>query len=552
MTAVAEDKDAYRASFERFASAHASSDPAWLRERRTAAIARFVEKGLPTPRDEAWRHTPLAPLAKGRFEPADPAATPPPAVLEALPREGFRGAHAVFVNGRLSPALSSLEAGEKGVEVASLRDLLRSSARPRRALARPRGRRPDRRLRRPQHGLRRGRRRRDRGPRRRPGGARPRRARRHRGGGAHRLLRAHPRGGRARERVPGRGDLRLAGRPGLARERGDGGRGRGQRLRGPLQAPAGGGRVAPRGDPRRAARPRRALLRPLDLLRGRPLAQRHRGALRGRGRGVRAQRALRGGRPPGGRHPLDGRPREAALLEPRALQGRPRRPGPRRLQRAGGGAPRRAEDRRRADEPEPAPLPRGARALDPAARDPGRRRQVQARLHHRASSTRTPSSTCAPAGSASRRRGPSSPGPSRATSSRKMAVEPLRRAGRARSCSRGSRGASTSRRPSRERAGDGRPRRGGHPPGVPGPPRDGPREAPRLPRLRGQRPEAAGGDRRRAPRLRALLLEHPPRRPPPLDAGDRTPTRGHARRCSASWAPGRAARSCSCAAPPRR
>ena len=127
MTAVAEDKDAYRASFERFASAHAASDPAWLRERRTAAIARFVEKGLPTPRDEAWRHTPVAPLTRGRFEPADPAATPPPAVLEALPREGFHGAHLVFVNGRLSPGLSSLEAGEPGVEVASLRDLLRSS-----------------------------------------------------------------------------------------------------------------------------------------------------------------------------------------------------------------------------------------------------------------------------------------------------------------------------------------------------------------------------------------------------------------------------------------
>ena len=88
MTVVAEDKDAYRASFERFASAHAASDPAWLRERRTAAIARFVEKGLPTPRDEAWRHTPVAPLTRGRFEPADPAATPPPATPMTT-RAGF-------------------------------------------------------------------------------------------------------------------------------------------------------------------------------------------------------------------------------------------------------------------------------------------------------------------------------------------------------------------------------------------------------------------------------------------------------------------------------
>ncbi len=45
--------------------------------------------------------------------------------------------------------------------------------------------------------------------------------------------------------------------------------------------------------------------------------------------------------------------------------------------------PGRAEDRRRADEPEPPALAGGARALDPAARDPRRRRQVQARLDHR-------------------------------------------------------------------------------------------------------------------------------------------------------------------------
>jgi len=124
MTAVAEDKDAYRAGFERFAAAHAGSDPAWLRERRTAAIVRFVEKGLPTARDEAWRHTPTAPLVKGRFEPADPGARPSPDALGALAGEGFRGARLVVVNGRLSPGLSTLDPGQAGVEVTSLRELL--------------------------------------------------------------------------------------------------------------------------------------------------------------------------------------------------------------------------------------------------------------------------------------------------------------------------------------------------------------------------------------------------------------------------------------------
>ncbi|HEX9186080.1 MAG TPA: Fe-S cluster assembly protein SufD [Vicinamibacteria bacterium] len=125
MTAVAEERDAYRAGFERFAAARAASDPAWLRERRTAAVARFVEKGLPTARDEAWRHTPVAPLVRPRFEPADPAAAPSASLLEAVPGGELAGPRLVFVNGRLSRDLSSTGPLPAGLEVASLRDLLR-------------------------------------------------------------------------------------------------------------------------------------------------------------------------------------------------------------------------------------------------------------------------------------------------------------------------------------------------------------------------------------------------------------------------------------------
>lgn len=124
MAVVAGEKDAYRAGFERFAAAHAGSDPAWLRERRTAAFARFVEQGLPTARDEGWRHTPVAPLAKGRFEAAAPDARVPADALGPLVREGVRGTLLVFVNGRLSRQHSALDPGQAGVVVTSLRDLL--------------------------------------------------------------------------------------------------------------------------------------------------------------------------------------------------------------------------------------------------------------------------------------------------------------------------------------------------------------------------------------------------------------------------------------------
>jgi len=129
VTAVAEERDAYRASFERFAAVHSVSDPLWLRERRTAAIARFVERGFPGPRDEAWRHTPMAPLTRGRFEVAPADTRPSAAALAALPQDGLGGPRAVLVNGRLSAELSWVPS-RLGVEVASLREVL--STRPER------------------------------------------------------------------------------------------------------------------------------------------------------------------------------------------------------------------------------------------------------------------------------------------------------------------------------------------------------------------------------------------------------------------------------------
>src|SRR5262245_25724695 len=122
MGAVSEEKDTYRAGFERFAlSKAAASEPSWLRERRTAAFAGFVESGPPTQRDEAWRHTPIAPLTRARPEPADPQAKPAAAVLERLARA--EGPRLTFVNGVLSRELSDL-APRAGVKLFGLKDAL--------------------------------------------------------------------------------------------------------------------------------------------------------------------------------------------------------------------------------------------------------------------------------------------------------------------------------------------------------------------------------------------------------------------------------------------
>src|SRR2546426_229048 len=51
----------YVRDFQAFASNGAAGAPAWLREIREGAIARFAELGFPTMKQEAWRFTSVAP-----------------------------------------------------------------------------------------------------------------------------------------------------------------------------------------------------------------------------------------------------------------------------------------------------------------------------------------------------------------------------------------------------------------------------------------------------------------------------------------------------------
>ena len=112
VTAVAEDEDAYRASFERFAARTAATEPvvaARPAHRRLRALRR--DAACPTPRDEAWRHTPIAPLVRTRFEPADPAARRERGARGRAALDGFRGPQAVFVNGGFAAELSRRSSG---------------------------------------------------------------------------------------------------------------------------------------------------------------------------------------------------------------------------------------------------------------------------------------------------------------------------------------------------------------------------------------------------------------------------------------------------------
>jgi Fe-S cluster assembly protein SufD len=116
---VAAETDVYRARFERLRASLRGREPAWLTAVRQEAMDRFFDLGWPTTRDEAWKYTSVAPIARVPFEPAGPGRFDGRSIAPFRLR-GSR--EMVFVNGRHVPELSA--AAADGIEVASLREIL--------------------------------------------------------------------------------------------------------------------------------------------------------------------------------------------------------------------------------------------------------------------------------------------------------------------------------------------------------------------------------------------------------------------------------------------
>ena len=104
---------------------HASGrEPAWLQRLRQNAQTRFSEVGFPTMRDEDWRFTNVAPIARATFRMAQGIR----AVIPSHSLEPYAGAKSacllVFINGFFSPDHSRIEGTPAGLEVHHLSELL--------------------------------------------------------------------------------------------------------------------------------------------------------------------------------------------------------------------------------------------------------------------------------------------------------------------------------------------------------------------------------------------------------------------------------------------
>jgi Fe-S cluster assembly protein SufD len=122
------EKNIYLSNFARFEKDTAQNGQSWLHRLRKAAMQHFTELGFPNPRNEDWKFTSAAPIAKIPFRPAtstEKTGLTAPELERAVYTidDAFQ---LVFVNGHYEPALSKQRSLPDGVLVMSLAAALRN------------------------------------------------------------------------------------------------------------------------------------------------------------------------------------------------------------------------------------------------------------------------------------------------------------------------------------------------------------------------------------------------------------------------------------------
>lgn len=102
------EKNLFASAFRDFIDTHAANEPAWLRLLRQKSFARFEQIGLPTVKDEDWKYTNVAPIAKASLAPSFQSGT----TTATQDAQSFifpeaRNSTLVFRNGRYQKELST-------------------------------------------------------------------------------------------------------------------------------------------------------------------------------------------------------------------------------------------------------------------------------------------------------------------------------------------------------------------------------------------------------------------------------------------------------------
>ena len=126
---MAQPLDQYVAEYENALRRRSIEPPAWLARTRADALNRFRALGFPTPRDEEWRFTSVAPIADRAFTLGDEAAAASGrSDVDRFRLPGSLSAEIVFVNGHYVRALSTAGRLPAGTSIESLVSALASRA----------------------------------------------------------------------------------------------------------------------------------------------------------------------------------------------------------------------------------------------------------------------------------------------------------------------------------------------------------------------------------------------------------------------------------------
>jgi Fe-S cluster assembly protein SufD len=125
LPATSEATAPWAAEFERFQQELPADEPEAVRTLRLRGLERFVSLGFPTQRQEAWRLTNVAPIARGTFARATGTATRPELKPEDIAPWTFdSAARLVFLDGRFVPGLSHRDGLPAEVFAGSLAEAL--------------------------------------------------------------------------------------------------------------------------------------------------------------------------------------------------------------------------------------------------------------------------------------------------------------------------------------------------------------------------------------------------------------------------------------------
>src|SRR3954462_483828 len=127
-TELVTEANRYQAAFREATQQRAADEPAWLQSLRESSFGQFEQKGFPNIKQEEWKYTNVAPIAKANFEPVlvrNGTGLTRDAALAPFIYEEARHSRLVFVNGIFREELSSTSTLPDGVVAMDLPTALR-------------------------------------------------------------------------------------------------------------------------------------------------------------------------------------------------------------------------------------------------------------------------------------------------------------------------------------------------------------------------------------------------------------------------------------------